>query len=148
MKKPLIILFLLLLSYSCTDFTQKDKTITEIESLRLENDSLKDIISEINNKYVFDSISIREIKNDSNTYKLNSLFKTKYYFVGFNKNRNTYMVDIDSIKKDTLQLNKGGYNYSKILKRENNIFEIEVNADNKFGKRFQGTLINKINVED
>lgn len=144
MRESIIIILFTLIFSSCIDKKQPENVITEIDRLRIENDSLKKIISEINGKYVFDSISVRQVIDSDNSYKLNSLYKTKLYFIGYNKNDNTYMAVMDSIRNDTLELNENGYPYSKVLQKKENIILIELNAENKFGKNFQATFMDKI----
>ncbi|CAN0600242.1 unnamed protein product, partial [Ectocarpus sp. 12 AP-2014] len=72
MTKSIIIVLLTFMIFGCTDINQAENTIAKLESLRTENDSLRKIVADIETKYVFDSISVRDIPDYKNTYKLNS----------------------------------------------------------------------------
>ncbi len=65
--------------------------------MRAENDSLRKIVAEINNKYVFDSISFRDIYNPKNTYEPNSDFNIELLVVGYNPSK-SYFVKFDSLR--------------------------------------------------
>ncbi|WP_233487193.1 hypothetical protein [Tenacibaculum sp. E3R01] len=83
MNKPIIIILSTLLISSCTDINQTENKIAEMEILRAENDSLRKIVAEINNKFVFDSISFRDIYNPKNTYERRSDFNIELLVVGY-----------------------------------------------------------------
>ncbi len=70
--------------FSCSEKNQTKNLLGKIEKLQIENDSLKSIVAEINEKYVFDSISIRDFPDYKNTYKLNSNVGGEIVFVGYN----------------------------------------------------------------
>lgn len=153
MNKPIIIILLTLLISSCTDINQMENSIAKIESLRNENDSLKKIIAEINNKYVFDSISFREIYGKNNKYERNADFEVELLVVGYNPNK-SYFVKYDSIvdgKKinpDSLPQSNGGFKYkTKLTEGINNIW-IEMNVENDFGKQKMGVLHESIRTKN
>ena len=50
-----------------------------------------------NKKYVFDSISIRDIPSYKNTYKLNSIVSGEIVFIGYNINNKTNVILVDSL---------------------------------------------------
>ena len=149
MKKTILI-YLTVLSVSCNSKNSADKNNSEFWKLRAENDSLKEIIQEINNKYVFDSVSVREVENDSNTYKLNSIYKSRFYFIGYNINTETHIVKMDSLLNplDTLKLNNGGYDYSGKLDQNEKNFKAYVHAENKYGKKMMGYTVSTIRTKD
>jgi hypothetical protein len=151
MNKPIIVILLTLLIFSCTDNKQTDKKITELERLQTENDSLKKIVKEISNKYVFDSISFRDIDSFTNTYEINSIIKGELVIVGYNNDiENTNVIMFDSIsynpKKlfnpDTLKLQNGGYHYEMKMDAERVYWRAEVQINHKYGKNYEGVLIN------
>ena len=149
MKKSILI-FLAVLTHSCNSNYSADKDYSELIKLRAENDSLKGILQEIDNKYVFDSVSIREIKNADNTYKRNSLFKSKFYIIGYNTNPLTHFVKIDSDLNqiDTLNLQDGGYEYLLKLDEDKNTFKAYINIENKYGKIYAAQLLSTISPEE
>ncbi len=151
MNRPVIIILLSLLIFSCTDKNQTHNKITELEKLQTENDSLKKIVKEISNKYVFDSISFRDISSFNNTYEINSSLKGEFVIVGYNNDiENTNVIMFDSItynpKKlfnpDTLKLKNGGYNYEMKMDAERVYWRVEVQINHKYGKNYEGVLIN------
>ena len=145
MIKSVIVSLLLCLTISCSDNNQAEETTVTIERLQKENDSLKKIISEVNNKYVFDSISVRDIPSFKNRYELNSEITGEIVFVGYNLNNESHVVKFDSVNyengrtlynPDTLQNVKGGYRYTKILTSEVNTFHADLKTENTIGKPF------------
>ncbi|GGK35834.1 hypothetical protein GCM10007962_32730 [Yeosuana aromativorans] len=156
MNKLIIITLLTLLISSCTDINQTENKIAEIENLRAENDSLKKIVSEIKNKYVFDSLTVRDIPSYKNSYELNSNIAGEIVFVGYNKDKqNTSIIMIDSIsynpKKlynpDTLKLKNGGFHYVKKMDAERVYWKMEIQTEHQYGKKFEGILTNAAQVK-
>jgi hypothetical protein len=155
MNKITIILLLTYLVYSCSDINNTEKPIAKIENLKKENDSLKKIIADINTKYIFDSISIRDIPDYKNKYELNSKINGEIVFVGYSVNQKTNVILIDSItynpknlyNPDTLKMINGGFNYEVELNADrislNGIMEIQ----NDYGKEYYGTFRKLIGVE-
>lgn len=153
MRYQLIIVLLLLLNINCSDINQKKNIINDLESLRTENDSLRKIVSEINNKYVFDSISFRNIINPENTNELNSNYDIEFLVVGYNPNK-SYFVKFDSIvdgqkvNPDTLKQSNGGFKYSTKLTEKENTIQIEMEVKNKYGKNKSGIIYDKVFTEN
>lgn len=143
----LIMSFCLTIVISCQ--TDRNTKKEEIENLKKTNDSLMDILAKIENKYIFDSISFREIPDPKNTAKLNSEYGLELLVVGYST-RESYFVKYDTIvngKKinpDTLKQSNGGYKYSKKLKNKLNPIRIEMNIINDYGKSKKGILYDVI----
>ncbi|MBQ4915581.1 MAG: hypothetical protein ABJD66_08890 [Cellulophaga sp.] len=146
MNKTIIFLLLTILTSSCTDINQTENTIARIESLQAENDSLKTILADINNKYVFDSISLRDIPNYKNTYKMNTDVQGEIVFVGYNRNKKTNVIIVDSISynpkvlynPDTLKMKKGGFQYKKKIDADRVYMKMLVETKNDYGKEYEG----------
>ena len=124
-----------------------------MNSLRTENDSLKRIIEEINNKYVFDSISFREIYSTKNTNKLNSKFNVELLVVGYNPEKSFFVkfdsiVDGVKINPDTLKQSNGGFKYKTILTETENTIRIDMNVENKFGQKKSGVLYENVRTKN
>ncbi|MEJ4086925.1 hypothetical protein [Galbibacter orientalis] len=156
MNKLTIIILLILVISSCTDINQTENRIAEMENLRTENDSLKKIVAEIKNKYVFDSISMRDIPSYKNSYEVNSNFKGEIVFVGYNNDiQNTNVIIIDSItynpKKlfnpDTLKLKNGGFHYELKMDSERVYWKAAIQTKHKYGKEYQGILMNAVQAK-
>ncbi|RDK87283.1 hypothetical protein [Marinirhabdus gelatinilytica] len=146
MTKAIIIVLLTSLILGCTDINQQENTNAKLEDLRAENDSLKKIVADINNKYVFDSISIRDIPSYMNTYELNSKVSGEIVFAGYNINKNTNVILVDSLsfnpKKlynpDTLRLNNGGFLYETELSADRISLKGIIEMKNDYGKEYEG----------
>ena len=156
MNKPTIILLLILLISSCSDNNQLEDKIIEIENLRAENDSLKKIVAEINNKFVFDSLTVRDIPYYKNTYEMSSNVRGEIVFVGYNNDRqSTRVIMIDSIsynpKKlhnpDTLDLRIGGFPYENKMDADKIYWRAEIYTKHKYGKEFEVSLSNIAQVK-
>lgn len=145
MKKTAIIILLTILTFSCTDINQTENILGKIEKLRIENDSLKKIVAEINEKYVFDSITIRDIPDYRNTYKLNSIVRGEIVFVGYNIKNKTNAIMVDSFEynpkklfnPDTLKLKKGGFIYKTKLNTDRIYLKGILETKNKYGKDYE-----------
>lgn len=153
MNKPILYILLTLLVVSCTDINQMENKIAEMKKLRTENDSLKKIMAEINNKYIFDSITIRDIPSYKNSYEPNTTFSGEIVFIGYNNDTlNTKVIMIDSVtynpKKlynpDTLKLKNGGYHYQKKMDADQVYWKAEIQTKHQYGKKFEGVLINAV----
>ncbi|MEE1961420.1 hypothetical protein V1387_01895 [Allomuricauda taeanensis] len=145
MRKIFALIFLNISTFSCSDNSKSEHQITELESLRAENDSLKKIVAEISEKYVFDSISVRDIPSYQNKYELNSKITGEILFVGYNLNDKSWAIKFDSINykngrklinPDTLKNIKGGYQYEKILDSDFNTIRADLRTENDYGKPF------------
>ncbi len=144
----MILLFCLVIIVSC----QTDNQTKTIEGLKKTNDSLTSILKEIEGKYVFDSISFREIPNPKNTTKLNSEYGLELIVVGYSPNKN-YFVKYDTIingKKinpDTLKQSNGGFKYRTKLEDNKTPIWIEMDISNEYGKSKKGTLYDVIKTK-
>ncbi len=153
MNKVVIIVFLIFLTFSCTDITQGERAIAKMDFLQSENDSLRKIVADIESKYVFDSISFREIYGKDNNYERNSEFIVELLVVGYTPNK-SYFVKFDSIvdgKKinpDTLKQSNGGFKYKTILTKKENILRIDMNVENEYGQKEMGTLFETIRTKN
>lgn len=146
MKTKILSFFILtLFIFSCN----KNETIKTIEILNKENDSLRTILKEIKNKYIFDSISIRDIPSYKNSYQLNSEVMGEIVFVGFNYNKNSKMnvIMVDSFaynpsktlyNPDTLKMVNGGYIYKKKLTSIDTQLKGVLEFENNYGKNYEG----------
>ncbi|MCX2682134.1 hypothetical protein OOZ15_19465 [Galbibacter sp. EGI 63066] len=135
------------------------KKLSEYEKLKAENDSLKIILEEIHNKYIFDSISLRDIPSPQNTYKPNSTITGEIVFVGYNFNKkskmNTILVDSFSLNPerklfnpDTLEIINGGFRYEKKLGVEKLKLKGLLEFSNPYGRSYEGTYFTTIKVND
>jgi hypothetical protein len=155
MTKIIIIVILTLFVSSCADINQGENTITELENLRVENDSLRKIVADINTKYVFDSISVRDIPSYKNTYKMNSKVSGELVFVGYNISKKTNVILVDSFsynpKKlhnpDTLKMKKGGFVYETELNADRVYLEGIMETKNEFGREFKSIYSTAIGVQ-
>lgn len=110
-----------------------------------ENDSLRKVIKEINSKYVFDSIAVRDIPDYKNTYNLNSVANGEIVFVGYNLNKKSNVILVDSFSlnpeklynPDTLLLKNSGYIYSIQLDSEKTEMSGIMKLNNKYGKSYK-----------
>lgn len=145
MAKAIIIILLNFLIFSCTNKYKDENTSLKLENLRTENDSLRKIVSEIETKYVFDSISIRDIPSYKNTYELNSKVSGEIVFVGYNNNKKTNVILVDSFSynskqlynPDTLKLDKGGFIYETELNTDRVYLRGILKTQNEFGKEYE-----------
>lgn len=153
---PFLIVIVILIS-SCQNNGQIEKLESEIQILRLHNDSLRKITDRIKEKYVFDSLSIRNIPNYKNTNKLNSLYKEEIVFVGYNINGRTSVILGDSLSfengieisnPDTLQLKNGGFQNIMELKKSQNHYSGILQSENEFGKPVVKTISSIIQVKN
>jgi len=152
MNKPIIIALLTLLNLSCTDINQTENKIAEIENLRAENDSLKKIVSELNNKYVFDSIFVKTINDPDNSKKRNSDYKMDIMIVAYNSDK-SYLVAYDEenenkINLDTLKHRKGIYNYETKLTDDLKEVFIDLHIENDYGQKLMGTIRDRIKIKN
>ncbi len=149
MKKIIVIIILIVIS-SCNT----NSLVKKNEKLKIENDSLKKLLSEVNGKYVFDSISFRDIYYPNNTYKKNSEFGVELLVVGYNSN-NSFFIKYDSIdlqgnliNPDTLKQKNGGFKLETKLENQKTPIKVKMEIQNKFGKSKHGTLFDIIEIKD
>jgi len=156
MHKVFVSILLTSVLFGCTNTNQSEEKTTKIEKLRSENDSLKKIVNEINTKYVFDSISIRDIPFYTNSYKLNSEISGELVFVGYNINDKSQVIKFDSISNtngrslvnpDTLKNINGGYQYKKKLIFKATSFGADLKIENDYGKKIDAVYQTTIKAE-
>lgn len=145
MNKLTTLTFLGLLILSCGDNKRIEKLETEIESLRHQNDSLEVITNGINEKYVFDSLTVRQIPHYANTNKLNTIYKEEFVFVGYNANGKTSVIIGDStyidngikvFNGDTLISKKGAFQHEFFLAKKSNFYGGILTTENDYGKSY------------
>lgn len=145
----LFIFFLLLTGCQSNEKPLHD----EIEFLKQRNDSLVGILKEIESKYVFDSISFREIPNPENGRNLNDNYGLELLVVGYSANKD-YFIKFDSIinnklvNPDTLKQRNGGFKFNMKLDKMRNPIKIKMNIENKYGKSKKGKLYDIIRVNE
>ncbi|MDO6813262.1 hypothetical protein [Tenacibaculum soleae] len=146
MKNTVIkIIFFALFSFIAISCNTKEKS-KRINFLENENDSLKNILKELEGKYIFDSIAFRDIYSKKNTNKLNSELEIELLVVGFNSNQ-TFFTKFDSINKEgdiinpvSLKQKNGGFKYKTKLRSNRNSINIDMNINSKYGKSKTGRL--------
>lgn len=143
----LLIIILGLLLGSCVS-KQDYRTIQqEIILLKKEKDSLSRIVEEIKGKYIFDSIAIHQTSDKSNTKKLNSIYKSDFFVVGYGIN-NLSFIECDSVSynplrlynADTLNHSRGIFKFEKKLLGNKNKLKIRMNLKSKYGKSKNSTI--------
>ncbi|GAA4327336.1 hypothetical protein [Christiangramia aestuarii] len=156
MIRTTLALILLLLIASCGKKKNSNISNSEIEKLKAENDSLRSLVLELNSKYIFDSISIRDIPSYTNSYEKNSIVSGEIVIVGYNLNKNTNVIFADSISynpiklqnPDTLKLENGGFQYQTNLNTNRKTLKGIIEANPKHGKEFIKTYSAMISVND
>ncbi|WP_339918483.1 hypothetical protein [Yeosuana marina] len=141
-KTRFLLINLLLISaifISCNS-SSKDSELIKITK---ERDSLQGLLSEIDQKYVFDSIRLVTEPNPDNLLIPGSEYNLKFYFIGYNKD--TYFVEDDSlnkVSKDSLFPDRGIFHYNTLLMPDQNEFEGLISTNSKFGKNYKAVLHN------
>lgn len=117
----------------------------EIELLKIENDSLKNILTEVNSKYVFDHVTFRLIDSPNNNFKKDTEFKSEFVLIGFNDNMEVNISEqIENgilIKPKKLNSNGGSYPFEITLDNKINDYYINFNSNPSFGINFGGITI-------
>jgi len=99
MRTKYIILFLpFILSFSCSPNSKE--FFSRNHRLQSENDSLLNIIYEVSNKYVFDSISFRDICSPKDSYNKNSKSNVDFLVVPYSSHK-SYFTQYDNIERAT-----------------------------------------------
>ena len=152
MNKILFSLLLGISLFSCSNHKQTNLYQEHIEKLQIQNDSLISILNEINNKYVFDSVSIRTIPHFKNTSKVNSIDKNELVFIAYNQNDKSSMLFDDSYDtelnySDTLRMTKGAFILERKLKRGVNHFSGIAKSKNEYGKGFETSITISVMAE-
>lgn len=140
MKNIFLLLFVGLI-VGCNNNVKND-----YDKLKFKNDSLIKIIEGLNSKYIFDSITVRDIPSYKNTYEKGSYVDGEIVIVAYSTNKLTNVVFGDSIyykgsnlklkNPDTLELQKGGFRYSKKIE-DTLIIQGAVNISNDYGQELQ-----------
>ena len=154
------ILFLIASAFlfsSCQNNERIEKLESENQILKLRNDSLRKITDGIRDKYVFDSLTIRQIPHYKNTYLRNSEFKEEIVFVGYNLNGKTSVIIGDSLKfengieiinPDTLVFKNGGFRNIIELNQKQNHYSGILKSENEYGKSFKKTVSSIIQTKN
>ncbi len=147
-----VILFLIanvILFSSCQNNQRIEKLESENQILKLRNGSLRKITDGIKEKYVFDSLTIRQIPHYENTYLRNSEFKEEIVFVGYNLYGKTSVIIGDSLKfengievinPETLEFKNGGFQNIIELNQKQNPYSGILQSENEYGKTFKTTV--------
>lgn len=145
-----ILLFLsviIIISCEGEDIILKNK----VYLLQKQNDSLTNIINDINAKYVFDSIALRTVPSLKNTYRPNSVYEMEIYIVAYGGKN--YFVAYETIfgdektRDDTLQQTDGIFKFETILSKKKNPIRIDVHISNEYGKTKNGFLYDVIKAK-
>ena len=155
MIKILLAAILLMITVSCETDKNSHHSNKEFEKLQVQNDSLKNIIQELNSKYIFDSISIRNIPDFRNTYNKNSKVAGEIVIVGYNLNNKTNVIFADSISfnplsfqnPDTLKLRDGGFQYEVNLNTDPKSLKGIIESTSDYGQNFMKTYSSLISVK-
>ena len=156
MNKLIIIILLPIIFFSCQNKNQTEKLLAEIEVLKERNDSLEKVVNGIKDKYVFDSLTFRQIPHYGNTNKLNSIHQEEFVFVGYNANGRTSVVIGDSTyfdngmkiyDGDTLLLKKGGFEHKIKLTQDRTAYRGILKTENEYGKSFEMPFSSLIGAE-
>lgn len=131
MKYP-IYLFTIVLLISCT---KENTNVTEMQKLKLENDSLKAILK---NKFVFDDVKVRMIPSAKNTNEIGSIHDGEFVIIAYNKadsiEFSTQMNDKDVfINPQNLKRHFGGYKYSFPLTSKETEINFHIKTKSKIG---------------
>lgn len=144
----MIVAAIALASISCSEKIDTEKVL-----LKKENDSLRNVLTDINSKYVFDSISFKDTRSLNNTYKKGSVYEQTFSVIAYSSNAK-YFVKFDSIvngKKvnpDTITNSKGNFTYRTTLDHKVNTISAEINIENKYGKQFHGRVTDRARVKE
>jgi len=143
MKRLTIITVFAILLFSCQNSNRTEKLEAEVKSLKYRSDSLQNIVNGIKDKYVFDSLTIRQIPYYANTNKLNSIYREEFVFVGYNANGKTSVIIGDStyfdngmrvFKGDTLVSKKGAFQHEIKLTQDRTFYGGILKTENDYGK--------------
>lgn len=151
------IIYLLLFLILCMPLTSCNKKEIEnfkeeVKVLKREKDSLQNIVSNINNKYVFDSIFIRTIPSHKNTFKKGSVYEVDIIPTAYNKSNHFIkydtIIDKKMINPDTLVYDGGIYKYRTKLEKHKQKLSVDILIKNEYGEYFKGTLSDKIPIKN
>jgi hypothetical protein len=151
--RKLHILLIILTFYSC------DKNIITKEKFQLlqeENDSLKGIIKDYKDKYVYDFVLLRQAPKQNNSFKKGSNYKGELMFVTTNKEdyilfgteiKNT---DIggEILNPDTLKISNGVYSFETKLKSDTTKVYFKPLIQNKIALDHMNSFYNRSSFSD
>ena len=127
------------MAFACNEQTQ---VTHELESLRQENDSLKQIVNSLNDKYIFDKVYARIIPSEDNTNEIGSEYQGEFVFVGYNENdRVIFSPNLRGENSDTLTPAYAGYKFSRTIVPDNNYLQFKIKADREIGKSLDGITV-------
>lgn len=155
MIKNILFLILIITISGCEEVNRTKNLLYKVEELKAENDSLKNILSEIENKYVFDSIKYRIIPNPDNTKKLNSEYEFEFIAVGYNSN-NDSIFEFDKttnsigteINAYSMTKKNGGITVKTKLIKPRNRISFDIDYENKYGKKMKFKADDLIKVKN
>ncbi|MCK7591231.1 hypothetical protein M0G43_11650 [Subsaxibacter sp. CAU 1640] len=125
---------LLLLILSCSN-TELKKLKADFNSLKIENDSLKNFIKD---KYIFDHAQVRIIPSLKNSKEIGPEFYGEIVIVGFNQSDYTLfggqinLKDFKLENADTIINKSGGYKF-EVSKIKNDTVNFHIRTDTKNG---------------
>ncbi|WMI68248.1 hypothetical protein [Mangrovimonas sp. YM274] len=141
-----LIIFLISTSIlSCNNQTTEIKNQNTL--LKKENDSLKALLSKLEDKYVFDDIKVRVIPNEENTNRIGSDFNGEFVIIAYNnetevnfstekENALNGFKDSESLKKDF-----GGFPFKLPLEKPENDIYFTFKTNGIYGKNHDGMII-------
>jgi len=148
------ILVILILLISCN--SEKNKEINELKSetfsLKKKNDSLTNILKELNNKYIFDSISIKFESNKKDSFKEGDNYEADLYIVA-NNLQEFFFVKYDTIKERKkvnermLKSKEGVYKLTKKLEKGQNWIYTDLYIESQYGKSKHATIRDLVKVK-
>ncbi|SKB78287.1 hypothetical protein SAMN05660903_02519 [Salegentibacter salinarum] len=138
--KNFMLLFVLVsqIFFSCN--VRNDKDFSKIER---ERDSLKTILNNINQKYVFDNVRIVTKPSSENVISPGNEYNLEVYFIGYNND--SYFKNYDSINNnsiDSIYPQKGIFHFKTILEKSGNEFKGLISTNSEYGKNYEAILHN------
>ena len=118
----------------------KDKEFTKIKK---ERDSLRVLMAEIDQKYVFDSIRLVFDSSKENLLIPGSEYNLEFYFIGFNNDSYFKIGDnLNKASEDSLFPERGVFHYRTLLQPNENEFKGFISTNSKYGKNYEAVLHN------
>lgn len=155
MIKNITLLILISTIFGCNEMNRTENLLYKVEELKTENDSLKNIISTLNQKYIFDEVTVRHIPSNTNNYKLNSEYEAEIVVVGYNRRKDSI---ISFPEKEclvermcnpyTLTYSNGGIQIKTKLDKNKNWLQFKMSTEAKYGKKFERTVSDLIKTKN
>ena len=125
-----------------------EKLNSEIATLKRTNDSLREITSQLKDKFIFDKTKIKIIPSEKNSNKLGSNYEGTFVIIAYNKSDEVLFSNeldrsngFELINPQLLVKDDGGYRFKfKLNQKENNI-HFSIKSSNSIGKSFDGIII-------